>query len=385
MSSAIAVWLDQTLRRRAPARASLFFTLASLPLLLTLAILQHVALNQADLAQVFQRDRLAQVQSGLLALLAFLALLSAMAWRAPKGISQSTWWGWLSVTPVMGFATITAMSYGIQDTPMGVLLVEQVVLARALFSLRVLWPGLCLAAALLLLDEWGRFQGWWPHAPMLLQPTYNGVELTPWWAWWSRIVFFVVIWPFVGLLFFVFEAFARQRRELDTLARTDALTGLANRREFMTRLAAEGHRQARTGEPLAVVMIDVDHFKRINDQHGHHAGDDVLQRLGQVLSQAVRQGVDIVARMGGEEFALLMPNTDVPGATRAARKACEALKAAGFSFDGRPVTVTLSAGVACCVEGGLPEQALRLADDRLYLAKRSGRDQVLGEATGELP
>ncbi|MEA3055080.1 MAG: hypothetical protein QOD30_512 [Actinomycetota bacterium] len=164
---------------------------------------------------------------------------------------------------------------------------------------------------------------------------------------------------------------ARLHQRIEYLATRDGLTNLPNRRVFDELLAAEVHRARRDGIPFSVVMLDVDHFKAVNDEHGHQAGDEVLQRVAAGLAQAVRDS-DLVARYGGEEFVALLRGCDVDDALGVA----DTLRRAGVVEDG-PVPVTISAGVAT-----FPAQAidandvLEAADGALYEAKRGGRDQT---------
>ena len=137
----------------------------------------------------------------------------------------------------------------------------------------------------------------------------------------------------------------RRRAELETLVRTDALTGLANRREFMTQLERESHRQARSGRPMSVVLFDVDHFKQVNDRWGHPMGDEVLARIGSLLRGHTRDQVDTAARYGGEEFVLLLPDTGVNEACLVAEKIAVRLRAERFSANGQGFQVTGFGGI----------------------------------------
>ncbi|HYF65413.1 MAG TPA: diguanylate cyclase [Herpetosiphonaceae bacterium] len=162
-------------------------------------------------------------------------------------------------------------------------------------------------------------------------------------------------------------------QDLRVVSRTDGLTGLANRRAFDGGLARQIQQAAQSGQPLAVVMVDVDSFKSYNDTYGHPAGDAVLRQVAQHLAAAAR-GADLVARYGGEEFVLLLPNTSLAQATRVAER-CRASVAAA-AWPGRPVTI--SAGVAATPEGAPDPVALvAAADQAVYQAKRQGRNQVV--------
>jgi diguanylate cyclase (GGDEF)-like protein len=165
--------------------------------------------------------------------------------------------------------------------------------------------------------------------------------------------------------------------ELARASRRDALTGLPNRRAFDEELAREVARAARDGKPLAVVVLDADRFKNVNDTHGHAAGDAVLREIAARAATAVRAG-DFVARIGGEEFALLLHATDLAGALELAERVRAAMAASPFSTGGGQLGVTASLGCAVLAPDDTPESLVARADARLYDAKRGGRDRVAG-------
>jgi diguanylate cyclase (GGDEF)-like protein len=171
--------------------------------------------------------------------------------------------------------------------------------------------------------------------------------------------------------------------ELERLATTDALTGLLNRRRFAERLGVELRRAARYGRPVAVVMLDLDHFKQVNDGRGHQFGDRVLVTATRTLRAQVRES-DVVGRYGGEEFIVLLPETGLRAATIVAEKLRSAIAAAPFGDEGAALQLTISAGVAAYPEcGAVDEDALvRLADEALYQAKRAGRNRVMTAEPG---
>ncbi|WP_318769706.1 diguanylate cyclase [Tepidimonas sp.] len=171
-------------------------------------------------------------------------------------------------------------------------------------------------------------------------------------------------------------------RRLEAFSRIDGLLGIANRGYFEQRLREEVARHARQRRPLALVMVDVDHFKRYNDRYGHQAGDACLRAVAQALGTVVRREPDLLARYGGEELVALLGDTDLAGACVVAQRAVAAVQALGLRHEASDTAavVTISAGAAALVPQG-PEDAARLvqqADTALYAAKRSGRNRVGG-------
>jgi diguanylate cyclase (GGDEF)-like protein len=168
---------------------------------------------------------------------------------------------------------------------------------------------------------------------------------------------------------------------LEELAIRDGLTGLANRRHFDEQMERKWRRGSRHQSPLAVLMIDVDHFKDFNDRYGHLAGDDCLRGVGRVIADAVRRGSEIAARIGGEEFALLMPDTDLAGAYAVAESILRGVRGLHLEHQDGCGRVTVSIGVAAQVpESAQPPRMLIAAADRaLYAAKREGRNRIICE------
>jgi diguanylate cyclase (GGDEF)-like protein len=172
------------------------------------------------------------------------------------------------------------------------------------------------------------------------------------------------------------QALLEQRaRELEAISRTDALTQVPNRLKFQESLTQSWRDGRRRHEPLALAMIDLDHFKRINDNHGHPFGDRCLQAAARALQAAVHRPADLVARYGGEEFVLLMPNTDLAGACKVVQRILEQVSETVIKQEGHMVTLSCSIGVAMCIPTmtDLPEQLVQEADSALYFAKQSGR------------
>lgn len=168
---------------------------------------------------------------------------------------------------------------------------------------------------------------------------------------------------------------------LAVLAETDGLTGLANRRRFDEALEREVARWRRSGMPLSLILLDVDHFKDFNDRYGHVAGDDGLRRLAGIFPDLLHRATDMVARYGGEELAVLLPDTDHAGAVAVAEaiRAKVAALAIPHAASRTADHVTVSLGVVTVARGGdhTPRDVVHLADEQLYRAKSDGRNRVV--------
>jgi diguanylate cyclase (GGDEF)-like protein len=177
------------------------------------------------------------------------------------------------------------------------------------------------------------------------------------------------------------RAYNRVRIHLASMVLTDPLTGCLNRRGFDQALAREIARSSRAGSELALLALDIDHFKLINDTHGHLVGDEVLRAAGALLNQTSRAG-DIVARTGGEEFAVLLPDTDAAGAFQFASRLCDIVRGHRFppaTPGGEAIRITTSIGAVAGAPEPRGDFAALLsarADVALYVAKRSGRDRA---------
>lgn len=179
----------------------------------------------------------------------------------------------------------------------------------------------------------------------------------------------------------------RKNKLLQRLAATDMLTGVANRRAFTQALERAIETAQKQGEPLTVIMLDIDHFKRINDTWGHGGGDLVLKELAIRLQRALRPG-DMVGRLGGEEFAVVLPNCPPNPAASVAERLRQAIREAAFLLpQGETVPVSASFGVATLfeVEGVSTDELLRRADVALYASKSGGRDRVSWSDEGPQP
>jgi diguanylate cyclase (GGDEF)-like protein len=176
----------------------------------------------------------------------------------------------------------------------------------------------------------------------------------------------------------------RLREALQQQSIRDTLTGLYNRRFMEESLARELGRAARTGQPVSMIMMDIDHFKRFNDTFGHQAGDALLKELGEFVNQRTR-GQDVACRYGGEEFALILAGCSLENACKRAQVLREELKLLKVRHGGQSMgAITLSMGVASFpAQANNAETLVKAADDALYRAKKEGRDRVVA-AEGEV-
>jgi diguanylate cyclase (GGDEF)-like protein len=163
--------------------------------------------------------------------------------------------------------------------------------------------------------------------------------------------------------------------ELQRLATTDTLTGVNNRRQFLHLAETEGLRGARYQQPLSLLMVDIDHFKKVNDSYGHEAGDRALVAVAEAMRNALRPET-ILGRLGGEEFAVLLPQADRKAALIAAERLRQGVERLGVEIDDIAVKITVSIGVTEINGGQSFEAALQHADEALYEAKKSGRNRT---------
>jgi len=253
-----------------------------------------------------------------------------------------------------------------------ILLIARVLLAdketRAGRAWRLLFGGLIAMLLVLGLRAAAALSGYGEFA----QPQ-NNIATHP-----VQIVSFIAIMAtaLIGSVAFILMVKERTDREILHLAMTDSLTGVPNRRALMDQAL---HVMAqRSGRPMSLLMIDVDHFKRINDTLGHPAGDEVLRRVTQLLSERLRGG-DVIGRYGGEEFCVIAPNTETDGALALAESLREIVAATPIPTEAGEVSITISIGISCCQSDTVRElkDVLADADTALYAAKDAGRNQVV--------
>lgn len=169
----------------------------------------------------------------------------------------------------------------------------------------------------------------------------------------------------------------KEEEQLKQAAQTDELTGLPNRRLFFQEAATVLQDAIRSNALLSMVMIDIDHFKRVNDRFGHAAGDHVIQQVASTLAQEKRSS-DLVARFGGEEFVMLLPNTSQSDALFFCDRLCEKIAQLALHFDGDYIQTQVSIGIVTKTAGEIHsiDKAISAADEAMYRAKNNGRNQV---------
>ena len=233
---------------------------------------------------------------------------------------------------------------------------------------RLLFAGACGILALLL----ARATVAWGHFGLLTEPFSSDMPHP------VQVAAYVLILAttLLGSMSFVLMVKERSDREILSLAMTDGLTRLLNRHALMQRAEAEFARRSKT--PFAVLMIDVDHFKRINDTLGHPTGDEVLRRLAELFGSRLRR-CDVLGRYGGEEFCVAAPDTDLDGALALAESLREIVVAEPVATERGPLPITVSVGVAVCERASQRslKDVLGEADAALYRAKEAGRNRVM--------
>ena len=195
----------------------------------------------------------------------------------------------------------------------------------------------------------------------------------------AQIPHLVMLEFLIALLFMAFGTLMLANEfttnELRQLAEIDSLTSIFNRRAFFTLLNKALHQSQRTGMGLAVLVVDLDHFKSINDTYGHQGGDEVLRHFVQTATQCLRQQ-DVMGRLGGEEFAIFLPGVDAKGAQVVAERLRAAVASRPAALQQGSHALTISLGLTLCVPGDTPDTALHRADQAMYQAKERGRNRV---------
>lgn len=274
----------------------------------------------------------------------------------------------LSIGYVLGIFYVATGAILMASPMLGFLLFRRSIVAPSYFISLFTVFGIAYACALGLL----------PYAPLLPAGGSRYLLHAPYWVY-SNFFFLVPILAVVwGLSYQIFGRWRAREAEIRAISLTDALTRVHNRRSILARLETELQRSARLGAPLTVALLDLDHFKNINDTWGHPTGDRVLQEAARTLREAVRE-CDAAGRYGGEEFLLVLPETSLPGALALLERCRVQLTEIRITADsGESVAISASFGVTCnekCLDASVGT-LMRVADEALYHAKKKGRNRV---------
>lgn len=353
-----------------------------LPLLMLVPILAQYALWAVAVLRRPDRERLVNVpaleqlftQGCLFIGTGIVLMLLGLYLR--RRHPDRLWFQHLAIQYYASVLVYMGYNVGLNEISTGLVLLGAPVFGFIVLDRRAVWLG--TGTALLLFFGLGlaTVYGHLPYAPIMAPATDTAV---------ARFQFYSTLGfaapHFFGILLLADQTLAYWRRREDTvreLSRTDPLTGLPNRRSIMEMLEKEVARTRRHGPPMCVVILDLDHFKKINDTHGHPTGDKVLQEAARVLRESIRS-CDFVGRYGGEEFLMVLPDTDVDGAAILLERCRAALATTLIRAEtGKTFHVSASFGVVCnvkdmAVEGG---HLIKAADDALYQAKANGRNRV---------
>ena len=281
------------------------------------------------------------------------------------------------VTSLFFAASLSLSCYGIgtMSFPVGVALLGTPIFGFILLDRYAVWLATLVGMVLLGALSYASSLGFIPYAPIVVTPIDRASEL----FWTNSMVFFAA--PFILVITHMADemlSWWREREErIRQLSRTDALTGLSNRRSILESLDHELRRAVRHAWPVSVVILDLDHFKRINDTWGHPAGDQVLRESARLLRECVRD-TDEVGRYGGEEFMIILPDASVEQARGVLERCRQRLADAHILIEGGEVLrVSASFGLSCEQGGSGSAQALiNSADAALYRAKENGRNRV---------
>jgi diguanylate cyclase (GGDEF)-like protein len=284
---------------------------------------------------------------------------------------------WLTIQLYSVGNSVGAVCGGTVTTPHIIVLVGGVGVGLFLFDARVVVLGMTSASLVIVVAGIATFAEWIPYAPLLASPPYVAGHVSGWWVGEMTAVGAAASLALVVLFGYLTARLRDRERRLEAMARTDALTGVANRRRFLEVFTREFERAKRYGTSLSCVLLDLDHFKSINDRHGHQVGDRVLVAAAQAFTRSLRTH-DTIARWGGEEFVLLLPQTDLAGAEAVAERCRRSLEDTVIPAEGGRVAATVSIGVATHPQPPFESEGalLKSADDALYRAKVSGRNRV---------
>ncbi len=260
----------------------------------------------------------------------------------------------------------------------GVVIAGAPVVGFILFNRRAVFIALATSLVAQIGISYACTIGYFPYAPIVKSLQFYDGTISQYWL----INLYLFTAPHLLLLtivaYHVLSRWRQRENEIRVLSLTDPLTQLSNRRSIMSTLDQEVARSCRHDPPLAILLVDLDHFKNINDTHGHPAGDLVLRAAAQSLANSIRQN-DHIGRYGGEEFLIILPETTTDSARQLAERCRTQIEALRIeTSSGKTLQITASFGLFCNENNrcDTPESMLHLADEALYEAKNSGRNRV---------
>lgn len=365
---------------------------AQIPLLMLVPILGQYALWAYIVLQRPDRDRLVNVAAleqlmslgflfitgGVLLMLLGLYLRRGHPERArPDQVRPDRlWFQHLAIQYYGGVLIFMGYQVGLGAFTTGIVLLGAPVFGFIVLDRLAVWLGVGTALALFLGLSIATVQGQLPYAPIMMPPTDAASAQ---FQLYSMLGFAAPHFIFILLLADRTLNFWRARENtIRELSRTDTLTGLPNRRSIMELLQREVARTRRHGPPMCVVILDLDHFKKINDSWGHPTGDKVLQEAARVLRESMRQ-CDTIGRYGGEEFMMVLPDTTSEGAAALLERCRSALATTVIRAEnGKAFHISASFGVVCNQKNmdTDAEALIKMADEALYRAKENGRNRV---------
>lgn len=367
--------LERFIISSTPAWRVLLAVFSSTPFFLIELAAHGVALGVPEMRSALNPTAMWLLQGEMVLASGINVLAALWLWprrHLPDPVPRATLLVCLSIGGTFTMVTILAGTF---TAATNLVLLGVLAIGLLLFERQPMLICYGVATFIMLAYDLGVMLGAWPYAPALTSKVMQGRDPVWWFGFWRQFVLIAGSIVLLGLLLILFERLDQLHAKLRRLSYTDGLTGLANRRRAMEVLHTEAARQARTGQVMSVVLIDADHFKQVNDQHGHDMGDKVLRTLGRLLMSCVRSPTDVACRLGGEEFALILPDTRREQVEAICTRLREQLARQTFGEGEATFKVTLSMGVVQS-SGQDVEQLLKLADDQLYLAKSSGRDRV---------
>lgn len=369
--------VERFLLQSTPASRCLLITGVTTPAFAVYLLVHAYGLSQDEIRRGLRVPVMLGLQAALLVGTVVLSALTLWLWPRRRDRQALPGAEIIIALVVGGIYTLLAILSGLFTASANLILMGVLVIGLMLLQRRTMLVAFVVSLVILMSYDILVALHQVPYGPAINEHAFRDGQAVWWWARWRSLALYIGWGILLVLVLALFESLDSLHRHLAHLSSTDVLTGLPNRRSFMDRLQTELARQKRTGRPLSLVLIDADHFKRINDEHGHLMGDEVLKRLASVLNLGVRTPTDMAARLGGEEFALLLPDARREDAEAVCYRIQKSLAQYRFGgAGGEPLGITVSMGVVQSRGQGV-EALLRAADANLYQAKREGRDRFV--------